>query len=212
MVRHVDVRLADHIDGGEQAFTGNCDRARVAHASIRSMASGVIPVRYLQGYGGKVGPGELELSDAGVAFLRRRNRPEWTCTWDDVRSIHFDDPGRTKANGAAIFAFGVLGLASRRAFNIVTVDSEARGLGYLETEWPLGTWRAVLPQILRDVPAAQGKLLLQGDDLGGRSDAPAPEPASDPLEQLSRLAQLRDQGVVTAAEFEQKKAELLSRM
>jgi hypothetical protein len=33
-----------------------------------------------------------------------------------------------------------------------------------------------------------------------------------PIEQLQKLAQLRDQGVVTAGEFEAKKADLLSRM
>jgi hypothetical protein len=35
---------------------------------------------------------------------------------------------------------------------------------------------------------------------------------ADPIEQLQKLAQLRDQGILTAAEFEAKKAELLARM
>jgi len=41
--------------------------------------------------------------------------------------------------------------------------------------------------------------------------APAPAPASVP-EQLQQLADLRDRGVITTAEFETKKAQLLERM
>lgn len=42
--------------------------------------------------------------------------------------------------------------------------------------------------------------------------APPPAAAADPIEQLKRLGELRDAGIVTDAEFEAKKAELLSRM
>ncbi|MET0627680.1 MAG: PH domain-containing protein, partial [Acidimicrobiia bacterium] len=44
--------------------------------------------------------------------------------------------------------------------------------------------------------------------------APAPAPAAAPNvpEQIEQLAQLRDQGHITEAEFEQKKSELLGRM
>jgi hypothetical protein len=46
-----------------------------------------------------------------------------------------------------------------------------------------------------------------------RDTAPAPQPSGpDALDQLARLAQLRDAGVVTAEEFEAKKAELLRRL
>jgi Short C-terminal domain len=51
-----------------------------------------------------------------------------------------------------------------------------------------------------------------------RRDAAAtpPQPAAaappDPMEQLQKLAQLRDQGIITAEEFEAKKTELLDRM
>jgi hypothetical protein len=41
--------------------------------------------------------------------------------------------------------------------------------------------------------------------------APAP-PGADIPEQLERLADLRDKGVISAEEFEQKKAQLLERM
>lgn len=45
-----------------------------------------------------------------------------------------------------------------------------------------------------------------------RQAEPTAPAAPDPIEQLRRLAELRDAGVVTPAEFEAKKAEMLSRM
>lgn len=44
------------------------------------------------------------------------------------------------------------------------------------------------------------------------ASAPAGDPAPDALEQIKRLAELRDSGTVTAEEFEAKKAELLGRL
>jgi hypothetical protein len=39
---------------------------------------------------------------------------------------------------------------------------------------------------------------------------PAPAPAVDPLEQLTKLGQLRDSGVLTPEEFEAQKAKILA--
>ena len=39
--------------------------------------------------------------------------------------------------------------------------------------------------------------------------APAPPPAPDPIEQLAKLGELRDKGVLTDEEFAQQKAKLL---
>jgi hypothetical protein len=44
------------------------------------------------------------------------------------------------------------------------------------------------------------------------SQRPAPRPQADPIDQLKRLAELRDAGVLSDEEFETKKAELLARM
>jgi hypothetical protein len=44
--------------------------------------------------------------------------------------------------------------------------------------------------------------------------APAPEPATapDPTEQLAKLGQLRDQGILTEEEFSAQKAKILAQM
>ncbi|HXY93315.1 MAG TPA: PH domain-containing protein [Acidimicrobiia bacterium] len=46
----------------------------------------------------------------------------------------------------------------------------------------------------------------------GPTVAPAPTPAASVPEQIEQLARLRDAGHITAAEYEQKKAQLLERM
>jgi hypothetical protein len=40
-------------------------------------------------------------------------------------------------------------------------------------------------------------------------EAPAPEPVSDPTERLKRLAELREQGILTEEEFAAEKKKLL---
>ena len=40
-------------------------------------------------------------------------------------------------------------------------------------------------------------------------EAPAPPPAADPIEQLTKLGQLRDSGVLTEEEFQAQKAKIL---
>jgi hypothetical protein len=179
---------------------------------------GAIPMRYLQGLGGRKTDGELQIEDSGVKFfITQRQPPRFSLSWDQVRSINFDDPGRTKANGASIFAFGVLGMASRKAFTIVTVVT-VEAIGYLEAPWPVGTWNSVVPQILHEVPAASGKLFVNGRDfskpVGSEAARSAPDPAEqlDPIEQIARLGELRDKGLLSPGEFEAKKQELMKRI
>jgi Bacterial PH domain/Short C-terminal domain len=74
---------------------------------------------------------------------------------------------------------------------------------------------------IKNVNKDDGKEIV--DKIRHRLSAPAPAPAlasapppmhtpADPMEQLKKLGELRDAGVVTDAEFEAKKADLLSRM
>ncbi len=71
-----------------------------------------------------------------------------------------------------------------------------------------------LPLTSRLDPAdlAQRVVLIRGLVSGAKAPQPAPSSMPDPMDQLRKLAQLRDEGVITAAEFETKKSELLSRM
>lgn len=80
----------------------------------------------------------------------------------------------------------------------------------------------------RQREAARDAVRENGDDVeaagrsardGGSEPEPEPEPASassggtaDPLERIERLAELNEKGVITDAEFEEKKADLLDQI
>jgi hypothetical protein len=55
-------------------------------------------------------------------------------------------------------------------------------------------------------------VILERVDAAHRSPGAAPAPAASIPQQISDLATLRDQGILSAEEFEAKKSELLSRM
>lgn len=72
----------------------------------------------------------------------------------------------------------------------------AAGLGPGLSPMPANTWRASTPHAMPVVAASQG----------------SPASGADILDQIKRLAELRDAGALTDAEFEAKKAELLRRL
>lgn len=80
-----------------------------------------------------------------------------------------------------------------------------------------------LRQTLREVGAEIGKLLEQAMNLAKDSAGEAKSwaakttsrdsaPASDPLDQIERLGELRDKGFITDEEFQAKKADLLAKV
>jgi uncharacterized membrane protein YdbT with pleckstrin-like domain len=71
----------------------------------------------------------------------------------------------------------------------------------------------VQQEIYRQMEAHGRKRAAWGKDApAGAARAPAAAPAANIPEQLQQLAELRDKGVISAAEFEAKKAQLLERM
>jgi hypothetical protein len=125
----------------------------------------------------------LRIADAGVAVLAKK--VEGGYPWEQVRRISFDDPGRTKANVGAIALFGVLGMASRRAFTLITVSTDDQEL-YFENEAPIGQWRASAPRIIDAVPAAAGRVWVDGAQVGAAAPASPAVPTAagwypDPL-------------------------------
>jgi hypothetical protein len=84
--------------------------------------------------------------------------------------------------------------------------------GVARTAAVAGTATAVSNRVSR----RQGeRWAQQGEPYGQEQYAappePAPAPAADPMEQLKQLAALREQGVLTDAEFADQKARILSR-
>ena len=101
----------------------------------------------------------LRFAQAGVALYVGKKAGGYT--WDQVRRIDFDDPGRTKANPALIVMFGVLGMASRRAYTIITLATATEDV-YFEHDTPVGQWRGIAGRIGEIVPAAAGRVFVDG--------------------------------------------------
>lgn len=60
---------------------------------------------------------------------------------------------------------------------------------------------------------SKGKLTVTYQRVAEQATAPVASPEqSDPIDQIRKLAELRDAGILTTEEFEAKKADLLSRM
>lgn len=70
----------------------------------------------------------------------------------------------------------------------------------------------VQQELYRQMEANAKKRARWSNAAAAPSSAAAPTPAPTVPEQLQQLADLRDRGVITAAEFEAKKAQLLERM
>lgn len=115
-------------------------------------------------------PCRLRFAPAGVALYVGKKAGVYP--WEQVRRIDFDDPGRTKANPAMIALFGVLGMASRRAFTIITLATASEDV-YFEHDTPVGQWRGVAGRISEIVPAAAGRVFVDGAPANAAYPAPA---------------------------------------
>lgn len=152
--------------------------------------------------------GKLAIESAGVTMNFGKKR-SGSYSWDEVRRISFDDPGRTKASVGAIAVFGVLGLAARKSYSLITVSVPDQDL-YFTSPFAIGQWRASALRIVEDIPQAASKVYVDGQPVGSRPEAGSAN--DDIIDQVKRLGELHDAGVLTDKEFAAKKAELLARL
>lgn len=152
--------------------------------------------------------GTLDLFKGEQQSTRLKTVTKWVSIWSaqmrDVRAVRLDPLGGTRPNAAAVAAFGVAGLASRKANGVhVTIEL---GVGSLlvETKEPLPRVRALLSR----QSSLAGKLHIAGDpsfqvaSSGGDSGVSL----SDELE---RLVSMRDAGHIDPNEFTLAKRRLL---
>jgi len=114
----------------------------------------------------------IRMAPEGLYLLHKK---DWGAyAWGDVKRVSFDDPGRTKASVGMIVAFGVLGLAKRKTFTLLTV-STADEETYYEIAEPIGLWRAKARGIVDEVSAMKSRVFVDGVPVGEDvTSAPAP--------------------------------------
>jgi hypothetical protein len=121
--------------------------------------------------------------------------------WDGVSRLETEgvDQVTRRPRVGAVLAFGVLGLAASRK----------EKCGYIALATDAGDFvlqvNDLLPTEIRAtlMPAVERLRQLSGDSSPG---------VSDPVDQIKRLASLRDEGAITTEEFEAKKKDLLGRI
>jgi hypothetical protein len=154
---------------------------------------GEIAVAYLGTDGRKHGAVRIDNSGISMLFGKRHSGGY---SWDQVRRISFDDLA------------GALGVAGSQASSLLTLSVPDQDLLF-ETGWPIGMWRTMALRIIEDVPTAAGRVFVEGVPVGPHTQS---GPADDVFEQIRRLGELRDAGIVIDGEFQTKKADLLSRL
>jgi hypothetical protein len=109
-----------------------------------------------------------------------------------------------KSRLGPVLVFGILGLAAKAQAQrtIIAVHLVKGGTVYYQAHLNFMTFRANVTPILRS-------LGVTVTDEAAVSAAPAPVAAISVADELAKLAQLRDSGVLTEEEFAGQKAKLL---
>jgi uncharacterized protein DUF2510 len=117
-----------------------------------------IYAKYISGGGSK--GCVLRIEDAGISVWYGK-KMGGGYRWDEIRRVSFDDPGRTKASVGALVMFGALGLASRRAFTLITVSLHNVDI-YFEADEPVAAWRAAVDRLVEEVQPASDRTYVDG--------------------------------------------------
>lgn len=149
-----------------------------------------------------VGVMTLHLTTYGALLKGMKNRVV-DLKADQILSIHVEaDPSSAKRSAGAKVALGVFALATSKKLKecYVVVNSREGDLIVHVKQPPMKVQALVAPYaaLYGDVP-----------DTDPTAEVPAVPDAAD---QLRKLGELRDSGVLTEEEFSAKKAELLARM
>ena len=126
----------------------------------------------------------LRIEDAGISVWFGK-KMAGGYTWDEIRRVSFDDPGRTKASVGALAMFGVLGLASIQAFTLITVSLQDVDI-YFNANGPIAAWRAAVDRLVEQVSSAAGRTYVDGALAGRTQTTPISYAAgwyADPLGQ-----------------------------
>jgi hypothetical protein len=160
-------------------------------------------VKYLGGHPDREQPvqsaGTVTVDVEGIRF--KVFRELLVIRWSEIDAIAVEGTEQVdrRVSGGRVVAFGVLGAmakkGSKTSYLVVTIQGrdvlfEAQRLGPHELRGKLSAVLAAAP-----------------------TESPEPnEAGDDPMARLRGLAVLRDEGVITAEDFEAKKAELLKRI
>ena len=132
-----------------------------------------LPVTWIAGDG--KAKGLLQFNDHGVTVVIGKQQSGYP--WDQIHRVTLDDPGRTKASVGAIAAFGVVGLARRIAYTLITVSGSGQDI-FFETKQPVSISRTFAYRVLHEIPAAAGRIFVDGVQLSSEPARSLTPPAA----------------------------------
>jgi hypothetical protein len=163
--------------------------------------------------------GKAFITDQRVVFLGGKQTRE--CAYAKLLGVEHESGGVT-----------VFSVSNRQKATVIACGSEAAGTFVFRLDLALAHYRNTVPAFtsqlesdLKEVEqrqppdpvhdhAGEPSALAQGTPpaTDGDTAAPPAPPPADPLDEIRRLAELRDQGILTEQEFAAKKAELIDRI
>lgn len=151
--------------------------------------------------------GRIEMNRTAIYIVpdtRRGGPPRRAVVpWSNVASVSMESWSEAKSRLGAILVFGLLGLAARGSIDstVLAVRLLDGGTVYYQAELHLMAFRANVTPILRSL----GVTVTEGAPVSAVPTTPV-----SMADELAKLAQLRDSGVLTEAEFAAQKAKLLA--
>jgi hypothetical protein len=144
--------------------------------------------------------GSLKVTEEGMQWRGNLGTPKVVMPWASLEGIVVDGEISGRVRKSAVATFGVFGLGAkkRQQDTHITVVTSTAEYGFLVEKVAPEVVRTKLRPVLKAMP----------------SDEPtsAPVVTAPPVsiaDELTKLAALRDQGILSPAEFEAQKAELL---
>lgn len=177
----------------------------VRGVSIQAMIGGM----YLGGHPAHPKPikrAVFQLTNHGVAVVVGRGNGIVFEPWVAVQDFVLEGPDefRRRASAGRLLGFGLLGyITASGKYSYITVHTAG---GVIAFETPTAMKHELKP-LLHDVLKHYPQRGAAGTD--ERLSVAVPV---DPYEQLTKLASLRDRGIISPDDFEAKKKELLSRL
>jgi hypothetical protein len=168
--------------------------------------------RYLGGHPTDADPedGRLELNETAIYLFAYHSRfpRRAVVPWTTVRSVYVEPYNQAKSRVGPVLVFGVFGLAARGSAesSVVSVHLNDGGVVYYQVQARFMAFRAKFAAIVR----AFGVTVTDTPPPSPVLFPPATPAALSVADELAKLAQLRDSGVLTEEEFALQKARLLA--
>jgi hypothetical protein len=161
-------------------------------------------VRYLGGHPAMPKAKEgviLVVDDAGVHV--RQFSEKFVVPWTDVTAAVIEGPDQAakRVTATRLLTIGVFAFAAKKKTSeaYLQLDTAELSVAFVVPKVSAGELRGQLAQWIHRIPEPKSV-----------EAPPTPTPPSSVATELAQLAQLRDQGVLTDAEFDAQKAKLLA--